>query len=256
MVKVAGLFLDYDGTISPLDVPRQQSCVLPHLAVLLNLVQKSLPIGIITTKDLHFILARTSFARAWGAIGGLEMKTGSLLVKAKGVEETLPHLRRALQYAWQNLCEDAVIEEKCDSSGQPLAFCVDWRQVKSGKEPRKMAANILAFCKMLPLEVVEYPPGQPYFDVYPCSIDKGKALKTLKEHLGLSSGVLYMGDSLTDNPAFKEANIGIGVSRNEKPPELDCDFWLKFEDVACFLGSLFKNQFLFSANLPGIKVRR
>jgi HAD superfamily hydrolase (TIGR01484 family) len=255
MGKVTGLFLDYDGTISPLEVSRQQSRILPHTEALLRLIRKFIPIGIITTKDLNFILPRTDFANAWGAIAGLEMKIGSQVFKASGVEEALPHLNQALEYARHNLCEGGIIEEKCDSQRKPLAFCLDWRQVKNPKKSKIMVEKILAFCKTTPLKIIEYP-RQPFFDVYPCSIDKGKALRTIKENLGLSSGILYMGDSLTDNAAFKEADISIGVTWNDKPSELDCDYWIRFEDVAYFLSSLFKNEFIFSADLAGIKLRR
>ncbi len=151
------------------------------------------------------------------------------------------------------LSPGGVIEEKCDYRGLPLAFCVDWRQIKDEREARAMYAPILAYCKSLPVEVIEYR-GRPYFDVYSCSIDKGKTLNRMKEKLGLSNGILYMGDSVTDNAAFREADISIGVTGGRKPVDLDCQYWIKFDDVAYFLSYLFKNQFTFSADLPGIKV--
>jgi hydroxymethylpyrimidine pyrophosphatase-like HAD family hydrolase len=254
MVKVNGLFLDYDGTISPLEVSRSQSRILPHTEALLKLIKKFIPIGIITTKDLNFIFPRTDFVSAWGAIAGLEIKIGSRVFRSHEVEAGLPHLEKALQYSRQNLCEGAVIEEKCDSQGKPLAFCVDWRAVTNKKKSKLMSENILVFCKTFPLQIVEYP-RQPFFDVFSCFIDKGKALVALKENLGVSSGVLYMGDSQTDNPAFREADISVGVSRNNRPPELDCDFWIMYQDVAYFLSCLLRNQLMFSSDLPGIKGR-
>jgi trehalose-phosphatase len=254
MIKVNGLFLDYDGTISELEVPRQQSRVLPHIESLLVLIRKFTTIGIITTKDLFFILPRTSFAQAWGAIAGLEMKVGSNLFKTKNVEEGMPYLRQALDFARGHLVQNGVIEEKCDSEHQPLAFCVDWRQVRNDKNAKAMAFQIMSYCKSLPLNVIEYP-GKPYFDVFPCSIDKGQTLVQMKEKLGLKGSVLYMGDSVTDNSAFESADIGIGVSNHGEPKELKCKYWVKFEDVAYFLSFLYKNNFVFSEDLPGVKVR-
>jgi trehalose-phosphatase len=255
LMKINGLFLDYDGTISPLTVTRQQSRVLPHLESLLKLFQKFVPIGIISTKDLAFILPRTSFAQAWAAIAGLEMKIGAKVFKPQGVEESLPYLNQALEYARKHTDDGGYIEEKCDSSGKPLAFCVDWRQVKNEKRIKIMSSQILNYSRSLPLKVIEYK-GKPYFDVFPCIISKGQTLREMKQNLGLSEGILYMGDSITDNDAFKAADISIGVSNFKRPRDLECSYWIKFEDIAYFLSHLFKNQFIFNTNLPGIKIMK
>jgi len=160
----------------------------------------------------------------------LELKIGSQVYKASGVDESLPVLNQALEYAQAKLREGGVIEPECDSNGKTMALSLDWRQVRNRQESRMMVEKILAFCKKRSLKIIEYP-GQPCLDVYPCDIDKGKALVTLKEKLGLSGGVLYMGYSPVDNAAFKEADVSIGVTRNEKAPDLDCRYGIKFEDV-------------------------
>jgi RNA polymerase sigma-70 factor (ECF subfamily) len=252
--RISGLFLDYDGTISPLNVPRHQSRVTPQLEELLFAIRNTVPIGIVTTKDLPFILPRTPFARAWSAIAGLEIKTDSQLSISKQAKKTLPALNQALAYSKQNMGYGGVIEEKCDSTGQPLAFCVDWRQIKDQKAARIMSSRILAYCKQLPLKTIEYA-DKPYFDVFPCSINKGKALRTLKDTFNISGDILYMGDSVTDNLAFKEADISIGVTLGNKPKDLDCHYWINFDDVALFLSSLNKNNMTFRADLPGIRVK-
>jgi hydroxymethylpyrimidine pyrophosphatase-like HAD family hydrolase len=252
VTTINGLFLDYDGTLSPLNTTRENSRIAPHLQTMLNIIRQSIPVSIITTKDMPFILPRTDFAWAWSAIAGLEMKVGPQLFVAKNVEEKLPGLIEALIYAKQNLIEGGVIEEKCNYIGLPLAFCVDWRQVSNERVAKAFYVPILNFCRSLPVHVVEYP-GKPYFDVYTYPINKGRALQKLKEKLKIAQGTIYMGDSATDNPAFKEADISIGVAGDRQPSDLHCKYWIKFDDVAFFLHHLFKNQFSFNPDLPGIR---
>jgi len=188
------------------------------------------------------------------AIAGLEMKIGSQLFVSEGVEEAMPNLEKALQFAKQNLREGGTIEEKRNYAGRPLAFCIDWRQMRDEKSARMMSAQIRSYCKGLPLEVIEYQ-GKPFFDVFPCSVNKGVALKSLKEKLGISRGVLYMGDSFTDNPAFEVSDISVGVTGGKSPPNLESTYWIKFEDIPFFISQLFKNQFIFNPELPGIRIR-
>ena len=72
--QVKALFLDYDGTISPLNVSRTESRDLPENLAILRQISSIIPVAIITTKDLAFVVERTPFAHAWAGLGGLEIK--------------------------------------------------------------------------------------------------------------------------------------------------------------------------------------
>jgi len=253
-VKIEGLFLDYDGTISPINVPREQSGVLPQIESALYQIRQLVPVGVITTKDLAFILPKTPFAHVWATVAGLELKIGEKIVTAPGVEPALTRLRLALRYAKQHLADDIIIEEKRDAMGQTIAFCVDWRQAKKATAVKSKVAQVMACSEALRLEVIKYE-GQPFFDVYPFPVDKGKALTELRGSFGLKSGVMYMGDSKVDNPAFKVADIGIGVLHGESPSELDCDYYVRFEDVANLFQHLLENNLVFGATFPEIERR-
>jgi trehalose-6-phosphatase len=56
--KIQGLFLDYDGTISPLDIPREDSVVPAETSEVLNQINRIIPVTVITTKDMPFIYPR------------------------------------------------------------------------------------------------------------------------------------------------------------------------------------------------------
>jgi len=214
----------------------------------LNKISNKIPVAVITTKDLSFVVKRTPFARAWSALGGLEMRIGSLVTGASCLKERMPYLVNIIEYARSLSDNYLAIEEKQDSSGTTVAFSVDWRLAKDRRKALARAMKILDNCKKLPLVTIEHG-SQPFFDVFPCAIDKGRALLRLKKKLGLREGVLYMGDSSDDNSAFEAADIAIGVLHRETPDDLACDHFVRFEDLSVFLQSLLENDFLFTPRL-------
>lgn len=252
-MKIQGLFTDYDGTLSSVNVKREEASVAEEVGKALYRIAGRVPVGVITTKDLFFIVPRTPFARAWCATGGLEIKLPSVTVLDPRVtESTIASVALAADYAKKKMGNNAFIEEKRDSRGKVLAFCVDWRESENRAVAKGAATKIAIFCQEMGLEVIKYD-GQPFLDVFPCPVDKGGALEKLKNNFGISSGVLYMGDSRTDNSAFRIADVSIGVIHDETAPDLECKYWLEFGDMAEFLNRLLDSGLIFSDDLPGIK---
>ena len=250
-ILVKALFLDYDGTISPLNVSVSESMVPSENMKVLRQISRRIPVVVLTTKDLSFVVKRTPFAHAWSSLGGLEMKIGNAVTRASCPAKTKPYLMAALKYVRSLSGDDLIIEEKRDSDGATLAFSVDWRQAKNGREARERALRMISYCETLPVVTIKYE-GQPFFDVFPCPVDKGKALSDLKQKLGLGDGVLYMGDSVVDNAAFEAADVGVGVIHEETLDNLVCNYFVRFEDVAAFLEALLRDDFFFSPELPMI----
>ena len=250
MKKVGALFTDYDGTISPINVSRSESRVPPEILSMLNRIKERIPVALITTKSLEFVVAKTPFACAWSALGGLETRIGETTSRASCLKTTRA-VATALRYA-KSLSEDVlVVEEKQDSQGEVVAFSVDWRFASNQGIAEKRAMKILSFCESLPVVTSRYN-RQPFFDVFPCVVNKGKALLDLKQKLGVLDCVLFMGDSIVDNTAFELADIAVGVVHAETPKNLVCDYLVRFEDIAGFFRCLIENDFLFDSNFPMI----
>jgi hypothetical protein len=214
-------------------------------------ISRRIPVAVITTKDLAFVVNKTPFAHAWAGLGGLEIKIGDVTTKDSCLRKMKRHLTAALEYAKAFSGKDFEIEEKRDSDGNTVAFSVDWRQAVDRYEAQEKALKIVSYCETLPIVSIKYE-GQPFFDVFPCPVNKGKALLKLKQKLGLRNGILYMGDSSVDNAAFEVADIAVGVIHEETSNNLVCEYCVKFEDVTTFLQCLLKNRFRFSPRLPMI----
>jgi hypothetical protein len=255
-MSVKCLSSDYDGTISPVNVSRVESRVPLDTRVMLGQIGRFLPISIFTMKDLSFIMPRTPFAHAWSAIGGLEMRIGKRVLKRECLEHRLRSISLAIDYAKSHITSAGVeIEEKQDSEGRRVAFCVDWRQTKGSKTAKREAERVATYCKASKLIVIRYEP-QPFYDVYPVAPDKGRALQDMLNELAVKNvGVLYMGDSEIDNPAFEASSVSVGVIHDETSVDaLECDYLMKFEFVPDFLNSLLANNLLFSSDFPMIEI--
>lgn len=253
-IDVKCLSADYDGTISPIKVARSESHVPLQTRVMLAQISKSLPVSIVTMKDLHFVVSRTPFAHAWSAIGGLETQVGKKVLRRECLEAKLPFVSKALDYAKSQTSTTGIeIEEKRDSLGRTIAFCLDWRRAKNQHEAEQEADRITDYSRDLGLYVFKYE-NQPFYDVYPIAPDKGKALQEMLNELSVKNGVMYLGDSQMDNSAFKNSNVSIGIVHDESQPNsLDCDFIVRFEDVPAFLQMLIARNYRFNADFPMIK---
>lgn len=92
--------------------------------------------------------------------------------------------------------------------------------------------------------------NHPFIDIYSSKLGKEAAYDCIvseifnrNQKLGK---VIYLGDSENDNPAFKQADISIGIYSNKNTiPNLSCEYYLKYENLTTFLRDLAANNFIF-----------
>lgn len=196
--------------------------------------------AIITSKDCAFVRPRTAFAKAWACTGGLE------IVIAGGPRyppRELPYIEHSFKRIGKKLRGRVFLERKLSSDGRLLGFTVDWRL-----GPPLSSGTIESLTSELMengMHVV-FDRTQPFLDAYALRPDKGKAFRRLKVLLGVKSGVMFLGDSSFDNPAFQSADISVGVKHGQSIVSLRCEYFVDSTRLATLLDTLLRADLEFS----------
>ncbi len=245
-LRLAAFFSDYDGTLAPETLPRDESVIPTSVEKVLRKISGRIPVAIVTSKDFDFIYPRTSFAQAWACVCGLEIR----LANGRTISSKIsPHMETVLRRLDNEECKSLFIETKRDVKGRLLGISIDWTKAK------KPAGETLAWIKGLSRGGmhVDYDRFHTFIDVFAGRPDKGRSLKELKRLLEVEGAVMFIGDSPLDNSAFKEADLSVGVSHGQPLDELDCEFLVNHDMLEGFLSSLLKRGLDFTLALPGVR---
>jgi len=246
-LKIRALLSDYDGTLAPEEVSLESSGLPKDVGDSLLRLSTSLPVAIVTSKDHDFIRPRTPFARAWACVSGLEivLSDGRTFAASKNRGRLL----EGLKHAKRKNASGLTFELKRSTTKELLAFSIDWRRTSTPTS---------AFIEATSAELtgmgltVAYDPAQPYLDVFGARPDKGRAVKELKRLLSVSGNVLFLGDSVADNPAFEEADVAVCVAHGQSLDGIKSGFVMRQDALADFLRSLADDP---SLNLSALKRR-
>ena len=165
----------------------------------------------------------------------------------------------------ENIGKDLSIDRKLTFNPSLLAgITIDWRHlddwnlIKKEVEPYilKIVNNEINNNNSEYSLYIQRYSTHPFLDVYStiCSkeIAYDKCSTVNESHIGRlkNKNIIYFGDSENDNPAFRKADISIGIKSDERlNPKLDCQYLINFKQLPKFLINLLKNDFIFSENL-------
>ena len=193
-MKARALFVDYDGTIAPLGVPRAESRVIGRVARELRRIVRETPVCVVTAKDFDFIHGRCRFATGWACAAGLDIRL------ADGRSLRPPRLRNldgALEIAKSARRRGTLTELKLGPAGELLGVTIDWSHAPGSEA---YVAGELRLLRRKGYPVV-YDTKSAFADVFAAPLHKGKALRGTKKLLE-KSDARFIGDSVPDDSAF------------------------------------------------------
>jgi HAD superfamily hydrolase (TIGR01484 family) len=254
-----------------------------ELETLLWEISSKIPIGIISTKDFNFLHYRTRFANIISCMMSIETIIikhikSDICYKDNCVHKSMLNINseilRMNSQKLESIVEKILAKFKDLSIDRKLTFnpsllagiTIDWRHlddwnlIKKEVEPYILKIvnneNNNNYNLKYLLYIQRYS-THPFVDIYSTICSKEIAYDNIcrlvnESHINRleNNNIIYFGDSENDNPAFRKADISIGIKSDERlNPKLDCQYLINFNQLPKFLMNLLKNDFTFSENL-------
>ena len=222
---LSALLLDYDGTLSPFCIDRQQALPYPGVTALLQeiILNGRTRVVIVTGRNAHEViplLAVQPNPEIWGS-HGLERLRPDGTYEIPRVEEPV---LRAVAEADRWLRSQGLqnwIEFK------PGAIAIHWRgldEAAAAETRNQVLLGWLPIAQSTPMELLEFDGG---IEMRKPGHDKGDAVRTILREIGPDVPVAYLGDDLTDERAFIALGaLGLSVLVRPEWRETAASFWI------------------------------
>jgi alpha,alpha-trehalase len=228
--KDLALFLDYDGTLTPIVRRPEEATLSDEIRSLLSKLAERCTLAIVSGRDRHNAEEMVQLDNiVYAGSHGFDIRgPDGLQMQEEGAEHALGDLDRAEEELRRQTAdmEGARIERK------KFAIAVHYREVNSEETVRQLERVVD--------EVVRDHPGlrkrggKKIFEFQPdVEWDKGHAVLWLTEALGLDHPgvvVIYVGDDVTDEDAFRvlrSGDKGIGIRVAESPSDTQAVYSLR-----------------------------
>ncbi len=207
---VSALLLDYDGTLAPFCLNRQQALPYPGMTALLQeiIVNARTRVVIVTGRNAHEVIPLLTLhptPEIWGC-HGLERLKPDGTCEALRVEEPV---LRALADADGWLRHQGLHHRAEFKTG---AVAIHWRGLDEATAAETRGQVLLGWspiAQSTPMELLEFDGG---IEMRMPGRDKGDAVRTILDEIGPEVPIAYLGDDLTDERAFLAlGTLGLSV---------------------------------------------
>jgi trehalose-phosphatase len=234
------LFLDYDGTLTPIVERPEQADLSPQMRAILKKLAERCTVAIVSGRGLNDVQGRVALEGLYYAGShGFEIDgPGQERIRNEKGCEALPALDTA-ENELRSLLTDihgVLVERK------KYSVAVHYRRVAAGQVEMVASAVNDVLQRHSGLRKGH---GKKVFELQPdVEWDKGRAVLWLMERLGLHGETvrpIYIGDDVTDEDAFRvlqERGAGIVVHGGEERSSYACYGLVDPEEVLVFLQNL------------------
>lgn len=235
------LFLDYDGTLTPIVRRPEDATLSDDMRSLLRRLAEHCTLAIVSGRDRRDAEEMVQVGNlVYAGSHGFDIQGPDIQMQHEKAQQSLPDLDDAQQQL-QNRIEPitgAHVERK------RFAIAVHYREVENDADIQRVQRTVDEVCDEHPK--LRKKGGKKIFELQPdVEWDKGRAVLWLTDALGLNhSGVvvIYIGDDVTDEDAFRALRYrgtGIGIRVASPTSGTHATYYLRdCEEVKLFLGKL------------------
>jgi trehalose-phosphatase len=219
------IFLDYDGTLTPIVSQPDQAVLMDSTRAILRTLAAKMPVAILSGRELKDVRKRVDIDRiVYAGSHGFDIAGPSGLRKEMATE-FLPRLDMVEKELGNQLTgiPGARLERK------RFSIATHYRNVNESDVPKIERAVSEVAARHHELRKID---GKKVYELLPdIDWDKGKAVLWLLEALGLQRAKvrpIYIGDDRTDEDAFRALEkSGVGILVSEEPRPTAASYSLK-----------------------------
>lgn len=227
--KQGTLLLDYDGTLAPFRIDRDQAFPYPGVREILEEIMTNSRIRLIIISgrrldDLQRLLDLHPVPELWGSHGGERRLPDGTYHKAPLGRDAAQALEEAARWM-NNRGWEKFMERK------PLGLALHWRGMAPDKREQTRGEVQGFLLKGVDPRVLACHPFDGGIELRIPDTDKGGAVRAVLQETKGDASAAYLGDDYTDEDAFEAIRgRGLGVLVREEFRETRADLWIQPPD--------------------------